>query len=109
MGLSSIFARHPTPGLDGTDDGLPPFVNVDVFDRHSLLALPAVTVESLKQRGVSAREFVRLAQVLLATFERLLPEHCPPIALHRGVVGRDHLSRKHAFKLILRLDAHESG
>ena len=43
MGLTF---RTPAP-LDVADDGLPAFVNVDVFNGHLLLALAPITIEGL--------------------------------------------------------------
>ena len=45
-GLPSCFCFAPSP-LDIADDGLPAFVNVDVFNGHLLLALAPVTIEGL--------------------------------------------------------------
>ena len=46
MGLPFRFIVTPAP-LDIADDGLPAFVNVDVFNGHLLLALAPVTIEGL--------------------------------------------------------------
>jgi hypothetical protein len=77
-------------------------VDVDVLDRDLLLALAAVSIEGLHQRGVGARELVRLVQVLLASLERLIPMHGAPIAFHRGVVCREQLGSDHPLDLVFR-------
>ena len=46
MGLTFRFIVTPAP-LDVADDGLPAFVNVDVFNGHLLLALAPITIEGL--------------------------------------------------------------
>jgi len=38
MGLILGISRHPAPRLDGADDGLAAFVDMDVFDADPLLA-----------------------------------------------------------------------
>ena len=62
MGLILRFGSHPTP-LDIADDGLPAFVDVNVFDGDFLLAFASVSVESFQKSGVSARELVCLAEL----------------------------------------------
>ena len=39
------------PALDGADDGLAAFMDVDMLDGDLLLPFTAVTVERLQQRG----------------------------------------------------------
>ncbi len=93
MGLPLNLARHPTPGLDGSDQGLATGVNVDVLDRDLLLdALAPVPVQRLKERDVGAGELVRLVQVLFPAFEALLSDHGTPVALHRGGIRGDELT-----------------
>jgi hypothetical protein len=65
-----------------------------------LLALAAVAVERVHQHGVGARELVRLVQILAAPLERLFAKHRAPVALHRGIVRREQLSRDHALDLV---------
>ncbi|MGZ3320196.1 MAG: hypothetical protein ACXU9C_04355 [Xanthobacteraceae bacterium] len=45
-------------------NGLPAFVDMNVFNGDFLLAFAAVTVEGVKQHGVGAGQLVRLRQVL---------------------------------------------
>ena len=47
MGLILRFCPHPTP-LHVADNGLSPFVDVDVFDRDFLLPFAAMAVQSLQ-------------------------------------------------------------
>ena len=44
MGLPSCFISAPAP-LDVSDNGLPAFVDVNVFNSHFLLAFPPIAVE----------------------------------------------------------------
>ena len=57
MGLPFRFIFAPSP-LDVTNNGLPTFVNVNVFDGHFLLALATVTVEGFHLGSKSAGEFI---------------------------------------------------
>ena len=52
MGLPFISIRHPSPGLDSTNDGLSPGVDVDVLDGDLLLPLAAMAVQSLQEGRV---------------------------------------------------------
>jgi hypothetical protein len=54
MGLPLISARHPTPGLDSTDNGLASRMDVDVLDGDLLLALAAMAVQGLQKARVGA-------------------------------------------------------
>jgi hypothetical protein len=54
MGLSLMFIRDPSPGLDGTDDGLPARVDVHVLDSDLLLSLAAMPVQGLDEGHVGA-------------------------------------------------------
>ena len=58
MGLPFRFIFAPSP-LDVTNNGLPTFVNVNVFDGHFLLALATVTVEGFHLCRKGAGEFVK--------------------------------------------------
>jgi hypothetical protein len=67
---------------------------MDVLDRHFLLTLAAMAVQSFKQRDVGPGEFVRLIQVFPPSFECLFAQHGAPVALHRSVeTGEDRSSR----------------
>jgi hypothetical protein len=56
MGLPLICVCHPTPGLDGADDGLSALVDVNVLNGDLLLALTSVAVQGVEEQGVGARE-----------------------------------------------------
>ena len=45
MGLILGISWHPTPRLDGADDSLAAFVDMDVLDAHPLLAFAAMLIE----------------------------------------------------------------
>ena len=62
MGLILRFRSYPTP-LHVADDGLPTFVDVDVFDGDFLLTFAAMPVECFQQGGICSRELVCLAEV----------------------------------------------
>ena len=46
-GLFLNFMDPPTPGGDGTNNGLPALVNVDVLNSDVLLSLATMAVQSL--------------------------------------------------------------
>jgi hypothetical protein len=46
MGLPLISVRHPTPGLDGSDDGLAFSMDVNVLDGDLLVAAASVALQS---------------------------------------------------------------
>jgi hypothetical protein len=46
-GLFLRFLLVPSPRVDGTDDSLPPGMNVDVLDRDFLLPLAAITLQDV--------------------------------------------------------------
>ena len=50
MGLPLISVRHPTPGIDGADNGLAAGVDVDVLDGDFLLSLAAMAVQRFEGR-----------------------------------------------------------
>src|ERR1700745_1663186 len=72
-----------------------------------LLALAAVAVERVQQHSVGARELVRLAQALTPASECLFADHSAPVALHRGIVCGEELSRDHSLHFVFRPDANE--
>jgi len=47
MGLSLIFATHPTPKTGTTDDRLPPIFHGNSLDDHSLLTLAPMSLKTL--------------------------------------------------------------
>jgi len=55
---------------------------MDVLDRHLLLALAALAIESFEQRGVCPRQLVRLDEIFVPARERLLGEHGAAVAFH---------------------------
>ena len=55
MGLILGISRHPTPRLDGADDSLAAFVDVDVFDANPLLAFAPMLIEGEYQVCVGAK------------------------------------------------------
>ena len=60
-GLFLNFIRYPAPrGLNVADNGLATLVNVNVLDRHLLLAFATMAVKRLKQSRVGARELICL-------------------------------------------------
>src|SRR5262245_33080840 len=107
MGLFLRFTAIPSPrrSLDRPDDGLPARMDMDMLDGHLLLALTAMVVEGVEQRGPRAGELVRLIEALAPALEGLLAEHGPAVTFHRGVVGGDQLCRHHCFQLLLGGDA----
>ena len=52
MALILGISWHPTPFLDGADDSLAAFVDVDVLDANPLLAFAPMLVEGENQVGV---------------------------------------------------------
>ncbi len=52
MGLILSICCHPTPRLDGTDDGLATFMDMDVLDANPLLAFAAMLIEGQHQIGI---------------------------------------------------------
>jgi len=52
---------------------------------------------------------LRLIEVLAPSFEGLLANHCPPVALHGGVMDRDQLRDQHSLELVARLHADHGG
>ena len=54
MGLILLFSSTPAPPGDVANDGLTALMDVDVLDRHLLLALAAVLVEGFHLRRVGA-------------------------------------------------------
>lgn len=101
MGLILRFGEHPTP-LNVADNRLPAVVDVNVFDRNFLLALPTMPVQRLQQRRMCARQLVRLSEIFFAAFKCLLGNHRPPIALHRCIVRGKKLCRQHTLELVIR-------
>jgi hypothetical protein len=107
MGLFSNFSVRPSPratGTDVADDRLAALGDMDVLDRHLLLALRAIFLQSghLRCEGpgelvvgirgaILLREIVHMSQ---AAAER-----------HRRHMNRRHLSSEHRLDLIARLDA----
>ena len=105
MGLILKFGAIPTPRcLDNSDHRLPAGMDVDVFNRHLLLALAAVAVERFDQRGEGAGELIRLVQVFAPALEAL-GDPGVVVALHRRVVGRDQLRRHHTLQHVLRANS----
>src|SRR5215207_7738040 len=80
-----ISARHVSTGVNRSNNGLAPGMDVDVLDADLLLTLAAVSVQRFEKGGVGPRELVGLIEVLLPRLERLLGQHRPAVALHRGV------------------------
>jgi hypothetical protein len=110
MGLILQFRAIPAPRRpDHAHHRLPTGMDVDVLHSDLLLAFAAVAVERFEERGKGAGELVRLGKVFTAAFGMLIGNHGTPIALHRRVVGGDQLRRHHAFELVLRTDASQSG
>ena len=106
MGLFLHFGLIPTPrSLDGPDHRLAARMNMDMLDCHLLLALAAMLVEGGKLAFVYSHQPGRMFQVLIAPFKRLALKHRPPEALHRRIVGRDHLRGEHAFHFVARRNA----
>jgi hypothetical protein len=64
IGLPSISARHPTPTLDGADNGLTAGMDVDVLDRDLLLTFTPVPVQGLDKRDIGPRQLVGLGEAL---------------------------------------------
>src|SRR2546430_793223 len=82
-------------------------MDVDVLHRDLLLALAAMTIESVKQQGVGPGELVSLAKGLTMAFEALFFDHRAPVALHGRIVGTKELSGDHGFELVPGRDARE--
>jgi len=61
-------------------------VHVNVFHRDLLLALNAMAIERIEQHRRGARELAGLNQTLASAFERLFPDHRPPVAFGCGIV-----------------------
>jgi hypothetical protein len=59
MGLILQFGPHPT-SLHIADNGLPAFMDVDVFDRDPLLSFAAMAVQCFEQGRVCSGQFVGL-------------------------------------------------
>jgi hypothetical protein len=72
-------------------------MDMDVLDRDLLRAFSTMSVQSFEQCCVRARELTPLVEVLAATLESLLANHCAPVAFHRGVMASDKLGGEHPF------------
>ncbi|MGE0775513.1 MAG: hypothetical protein AB7L36_10825 [Sphingomonadaceae bacterium] len=108
-GLILRFRAFPTPRrLHHAHHSLPAGMDVDVLHRNLLLALAAVAIECLEQRGEGAGELVRLGEVIASALEGLFADHGAAIAFHRRVVSRDQLRRHHTFQFVLRPDPDQS-
>ena len=103
MGVDSPIScvSHP---LHSADNGLAPFVDMDVFNRYFLLSFTTMTIQGFQKRGIGPRELVCLAEVFAPALKRL---HGAAIAFHGGVVASNELCRYHAFELIVWIDANE--
>ena len=111
MGLFLHFLGRPYPrsrSADIADHGLPTIGNVDMLDRHLLLALRTIVLEGRDLSGERARELVEgvLSAVLLRDNVNVGEA---PSEGHRRVVDGRHLSRKHRLDLIARLNALHHG
>jgi hypothetical protein len=96
-----VFASpHP---FDIADNGLSPFMDVDVFNGDFLLPLSAVSIQGFKQSSVGCAILVRLIEIFFATFECLLRIHRPPITFHCSVMGCEQLGCQHAFQFVMSL------
>lgn len=62
--------------------------------------LPRWRIERVQQHRIGAGQLIGLAQVLAPAFERLLVDHRPSVAFHRGIVRGDELCRDHPFYFI---------
>ena len=82
-------------------------MEVDVLDRHLLLALAAMLVECVEKRRPSAGELVRLIEALAPHLKSLSVEYGESVALHCGVVGGYQLGGHHAFEFVAWSDAHQ--
>jgi hypothetical protein len=56
-------------------NGLPAFVDVDVFDGDFLLTLASVAVKRFEEHGIGAAKLVCLSKVLAPAIEGLFGEH----------------------------------
>ena len=98
MGLFHRFRSIPSPrGLDVADDGLATDLDGNVFDSDRLLALGAMPVEGVEQHREGARELTSLVQVFMPQAGRVAVQG-DRVAVHRGIVAGEHLSRDHPFK-----------
>ena len=104
MGLFSIFSAHPSPlgWGDVADDRLPTLGDVDMLNRHLLLAAASVSLERLNLSGERPGELVKsaLGGILLCKLDMRQASG----ERHRRVVDGGHLSPEHRLNLIARLD-----
>jgi hypothetical protein len=92
-----------------THDRLPASVDGHVLDPDHLLTLAAVLVERLHQGGVAAHQLGRELEFVPPPLEALTGYLSTPEAVHRGLVGRQHLGCQHALKRIAWGDGLERG
>jgi len=111
MGLFLHFLGRPSPrsrSADIADHGLPTIGNVDMLDRHLLLALRTIVLEGRDLSGERARELVEGVLSALLLRDNVNVGEAPSEG-HRRVVDRGHLSRQHRLDLIPWLDPLDDG
>src|SRR6185437_1911488 len=111
MGLILRFCRRPLPprrGIHFADDRLPARMDVDVFHRHLLFALAAVTLQRLHLRGVGPQQLYGDVAVRVLLLDRVGTFELAQAA-HGGRMDGDHLRRQHGLYLIARSDAVHGG
>ena len=98
MGLFLHFLGRPSPwsrSADIADHGLPTIGNVDMLDRHLLLALRTIVLEGRDLSGERARELVEgvLSAVLLPTDQHRKPLAALPLQSLTTPTARGILAR----------------
>ena len=104
MGLTLFFSVTLPPMRHVADDSLAAVVDVDMLDRHLLLAAGAISLQGFHLGREGARQLVECAlrAVLLGD---VLDVGEPPGERHRREMYGGHLGGKHGLELILRLYA----
>jgi hypothetical protein len=69
MGLFLVLRCNPSPPAHRANNRLAARMDVHVLDGHLLLALAAMAVECVEQRGETAGKLVRLAEIFAAPLE----------------------------------------
>ena len=111
MGLFLRFFVRPYPrhrGANVADNGLPALGDMDVLDRHLLLALRAVVLEGLDLSGERAGQFVECALSAVLLLDIFDSRQASSHRHARGMNGR-HLGGEHRLDLVAGLDALHHG
>jgi hypothetical protein len=116
MGFSSLSGIGPSPRhgggearRDGANNRLSAIVDHHALNPDNLRPLPAAPVYGFGHVHHRARQVRGLPSQPVGGVARLLGQHRPARALHRGVMHRHRLRRHHALNLIARIEAAHRG